>query len=173
MGNYRDALALADQTGTTPSIIAVESVGAAKYGFGLNFEQALADGGDTGLFGRLGWDDGSTESFVYTECDRTVSLGAQISGVHWHRSQDRLGIAFDVNGLSAAHKDYLAAGGLGFQLGDGQLNYGLETIFETYYSYQISKPLSVSFDYQFIANPGYNRDRGPVNVPSIRLHLEY
>jgi hypothetical protein len=173
MGNYRDALALAKQTGTTPDIISVEREGAVKYGFGLNFEQPLADGGDTGIFGRFGWDDGATESFAYTEADRSISLGSQISGARWHRPKDRLGIALAANGLSDAHKDYLAAGGLGFQLGDGKLDYGWETIFETYYSYQISKPLAVSLDYQFIVNPGYNKDRGPVNVPSIRLHLEY
>ena len=117
MGNYDDALALAIQTGTTPSLLNVENPGGIKYGLGLNFEQPLADGGDTGLFGRLGWNDGHHETFVYTECDRHASLGAQLSGIHWGRDEDRVGIAYAVDGLSTPHKDYLEAGGLGILLG--------------------------------------------------------
>ncbi len=172
MGSYREALALAAQTHTTPDITAVRKRGAVKYGFGLNFEQPLGDDGNTGLFGRYGWDDGATESFAYTEIDRTFCLGGQLSGARWHRPEDHLAIAFVQNDLSAAHRDYLAAGGLGFLLGDGKLNYGSEQIVETYYSYQLAKPLALSLDYQFINHPGYNRDRGPVSVLSLRLHLE-
>ncbi len=172
MGDYRQTLALAQQTGTTPDITATRRGGNVKYGFGFNFEQPLGDEGGTALFGRAGWDDGKTESFAYTEIDRTVCVGGQLSGRRWRRSDDRLALAVVQNDLSGAHKDYLAAGGLGFLLGDGRLRYGPEQIVETYYSLQIAKPLALSLDYQFINNPGYNRDRGPVSVVSVRVHLE-
>lgn len=173
MGDYREALALAQRTGATPDITAVRRRGSVKYGFGLNFEQPLGDGGETGLFGRYGWNDGATESFAYTEADRMICLGGQLSGARWRRPRDRWAIALVQNDLSAAHRDYLAAGGVGFVLGDGKLRYGPEQIVESYYSYQVSAPLSLGLDWQFINNPGYNRDRGPVNVLSFRLHLEY
>lgn len=173
MGDYRASLALAQQTGTLPDITATRRPNRQKYGFGLNWEQPLGDDGATGIFGRYGWDDGATESFAYTEVDRSLSIGGQLSGRHWHRSEDCLALALVQNDLTAAHKDYLAAGGLGFLLGDGKLNYGSEQIAETYYRYQIAKPLSLSLDYQFINHPGYNRDRGPISVLSARAHLEF
>jgi carbohydrate-selective porin OprB len=173
MGRYRDALAQAQGTRDPPDIIAERRRGAAKYGFGLNFEQPLADGGATGLFGRWGWNDGATESFAYAEADRTLTFGGQLSGVHWKRAQDRVGLALVRNGLSTAHRDYLAAGGAGFTIGDGRLRYGTERIFEAYYSYQLSKLLALSLDYQAVQNPGFNRDRGPVSAPSLRLHAEF
>jgi len=173
MGDYEDALALARQTGTVPSLFDVEKPGGTKYGFGLNFEQPLADGGETGLFGRIGWNDGSHETWAYTECDRHVSLGAQLSGIHWGRDEDRAGIGYAVDGLSSAHKDYLEAGGIGMLLGDGALNYGLEQVLEIYYRIQICRYVQLSPDFQFIQNPGYNRDRGPVEVYGLRLHLSY
>ena len=173
MGDYGDALALAGQTGTVPNILDVEKPGGAKYGLGLNFEQPLADGGETGLFGRIGWNDGHHETWAYTECDRHVSLGAQLSGIHWGRNEDRVGIAYAVDGLSSAHKDYLEAGGIGMLLGDGALNYGLEQTLEIYYRIQICRFVQLSPDFQFIQNPGYNRDRGPVAVYGLRVHLSY
>ena len=173
MGTYSQSLALAKQTGITPDITATRRLGAVKYGWGLNFEQPLGDGGDTGVFGRYGWDDGRTESFAYTEVDRTFCLGAQLSGRNWHRGNDHLAVAFVQNDLTADHKAYLEAGGLGFLLGDGKLNYGSEQIVESYYSFQIAPPLALSLDYQFINNPGYNRDRGPASILSARLHLEF
>jgi high affinity Mn2+ porin len=173
MGRYRAALAQARITDGPPDITAVGHEDAVKYGFGLNFEQALADGGATGLFGRWGWNDGATESFAYSEADRTFSLGGQLSGARWKRPDDRWGLAFAQNGLSAAHRDYLAAGGLGFVLGDGRLRYGTERMLEIYYAYQLSKLLALSLDYQAIQNPGFNRDRGPVSVLSLRLHAQF
>ena len=173
MGNYREAIALGQQTGTTPNITATEANKAIKYGFGLNMEQAMGDDGDTGLFMRLGWDDGATESFAYTEADEQISLGAQISGKRWKESQEKAGIALVSDGLSAPHRDYLAAGGDGFLLGDGKLNYGREMIVETYWQRQITKQLAFTLDYQFIANPGYNQDRGPVSLITARVHFEF
>lgn len=173
MGNYLDALEVARETGTTPNIVAVEKAGAVKYGFGLNFEQALADDGDTGVFGRLGWDDGQTESYAYTECDSTVSLGVQLSGKKWHSPKDIWALAIAVDGLSAAHREYIAAGGLGFQIGDGRMNYGQEQILETYYTHKFSDNMQGSLDFQIIGNPGYNQDRGPVPLGSARIHMEF
>jgi carbohydrate-selective porin OprB len=173
MGSYDAALSLAEETGATPNILLVESVGGIKYGFGLNFEQPLADDGETGIFGRLGWNDGHHETWCYTETDRHASLGAQLSGVRWKRPDDRFGIAYGVNGLSAQHEDYLASGGIGMLLGDGKLNYGYEQVMEIYYRIQLNQWLAISPDFQLIQNPGYNSDRGPVEVYGLRVHVTY
>jgi len=173
MGNYQQAIEIGQQSGNPPDIAATEKDGAVKYGFLLNVEQPLGDSGDTGVFARLGWDDGATESFAYTECDEQISFGAQISGNRWKSPHDKAGIAFVSDGLSAPHRDYLAAGGNGFLLGDGRLNYGREMILEAYWQRQITKQLAATLDYQLIANPGYNQDRGPVSVLSARLHYEF
>jgi len=179
MGDYRASVALARQAGTTPDITATETVGNKKYGYVVNFEQPLADDGNTGLFGRAGYNDGKTEDFAYTECDRTGSVGFQLSGARlFHRPGDVFALAVEQNDLSAAHRDYLAAGGSGFLLGDGRLSYGSERLLETYYNYQLSRPgaattIFVTPDYQFIRNPGYNKDRGPVSVAAFRVHAEF
>jgi hypothetical protein len=173
MGDYAEATAEGRSTNTPPNITATRENARAKYGLGLNFEQPLSDDGDTGVFARLGWDDGRTESFAYTEADDHLSLGAQISGKRWKLAQDHLGIAAVSDGLSGPHRDYLEAGGVGFILGDGRLSYARENILETYYQRQFSKTVSVALDYQGILNPGYNHDRGPVSVLSARLHLEF
>jgi high affinity Mn2+ porin len=173
MGNYREALTLAARTGGPPDITQTRHQNTRKYGFTLNVEQPLTEDGDTGLFARLGWNDGATETFCYTEADRTASLGAQVAGTFWRRGDDRFGVAVAANGLSDAHADYLAAGGLGFELGDGRLNYRPETIVESYYLAQFVSWLALTVDYQFIADPGHNRARGPVSVVSLRLHLQY
>jgi high affinity Mn2+ porin len=172
MGSYREALALAARTGAVPDVTLTRRTNARKYGFTVNAEQPLTDDGDTGLFARAGWNDGSTETFCYTEADWTASLGAQIAGTWWGRQPDRLGIAAGANGLSDAHADYLAAGGVGFELGDGRLRYRPETIVEAYYLLQLVRWVGLTVDYQFIADPGDNRARGPVSVVSLRLHLE-
>ncbi len=167
MGNYSEAIALGRYISSIPDVRADDKAGRTKYGLGLNFEQPIADSGETGIFGRLGWNDGHNESFVFTEVDREASLGVQISGIHWKRAEDHLGIAYAVDGLSSEHKDYLADGGLGMVLGDGKLSYGLEQILEAYYRVQIGTYVHVSPDFQYIINPGYNRDRGPVAcIPS-------
>src|SRR5579875_2179185 len=173
MGIYRDALAVGQATGTKPDIVADDRDGRRKYGYAINAELPLADGGDTGLFARYGWNDGHTESFVFTEVDRDASFGAQVSGAHWHRADDRLGIAFDMDALSHEHRHYLAAGGCGFVLCDGGLDYRHEEIAEAYYAFQVLPHFTLSPDFQFIRNPGYNRDRGPVRFIGIRAHLEY
>ncbi|HZO22762.1 MAG TPA: carbohydrate porin [Steroidobacteraceae bacterium] len=186
MGDYREALAIAAMTGSTPDIVADDREGRHKYGFGINFEQPLADEGESGIFGRLGWDDGRTESFAFTEVDRLASFGGQLSGRHWDRAEDHAGVAVAIEGLSAPHRDYLAAGGAGFLLGDGALNYASERILEVYYRIALPWPLNghpgffthyplkmqLSPDFQYIRNPGFNQDRGPVRFWGLRLHLE-
>lgn len=173
MGDYAEALAIGVSRGQIPDIAADDRPGRKKYGFGLNLEQPLADGGETGAFGRLGWSDGRNESFAFSEVDRHVSVGAQVSGVHWGRANDRLGLGAVREGIVAVHRNYLAAGGVGFLLGDGRLTYGPEQIVEGYYRLQAGQYLQLSPDVQGIINPGYNRDRGPALVGSLRVNFRY
>jgi carbohydrate-selective porin OprB len=176
MGIYERALALAAATGTAPSITADDRAGRHKTGFGLNMEQPIAHDGETGVFARVGWNDGKTESFAFTEVDNDVSAGAQLSGSLWWRKDDRLGAALVSEGLSAPHREYLAAGGSGFLLGDGRLNYRREQVCEVYYRAQLTDSIAkiqLSPDFQFIRNPGFNADRGPARFWGIRAHLEY
>jgi high affinity Mn2+ porin len=171
MATYGDANAFAAANGGVPDLSQVRK-NRAKTGYGLSLEQKLTD--DIGIFGRYSKDDGQGEEFAYTEIDRSLLAGASINGTKWGRENDTIGLALVKNDLSSAHRDYLAAGGLGFFLGDGQLpHYRSETIVETYYSMKVTKAVFATFDYQRIANPGYNADRGPVNVLSIRLHAEF
>ncbi len=172
MGSYRDAIDNF-RTGRTPvpEITAHPLQTTIKYGFAANFEQPFNDW--LGLFGRWGWNEGRHESYAYTEVDETVLLGLGASGVRWNRRFDRAGVAFVSNGISRDHQQYLAFGGLGFLLGDGRLNYGRENIVETYYTVHAWRGAYPSFGLQYIVNPGYNRDRGPVLVPTLRLHLEF
>jgi hypothetical protein len=165
-GTYSTAL---DQT-SPPSVVATRVAGTYKYGFGLNMDQQLAE--DLGVFARLGWNDGHTESFAFTPVDRTASAGLSLQGSRWQRPNDTVGIAGVVNGISGIHSDYLAAGGNDFMLGDGKLNYAPEWILEMYYRWQLPYGFAVTLDGQGVLNPGYNRDRGPVGVGSIRLHLQ-
>ncbi|MGD1072435.1 MAG: carbohydrate porin [Bryobacteraceae bacterium] len=171
MGLYSAAIAgFPNATGAVPDITLSREQGRVKYGFGLNAEQELTDAWRA--FFRLGWNNGKTESFAYTEVDNTVEFGSDLRGKLWHRSQDKLGATVITSGISAEHARYLALGGLGFILGEGGLNYGREQIFETYYTAHLWRGISIAGDFQHIANPAYNRDRGPVIVSSIRLHIE-
>jgi hypothetical protein len=172
MGRYQDALMQATQ-GMPPDITTVERNGAVKFGYGLSLDQPIGDEGKTGAFLRYGWNNGATETFAFDEADRTLSFGGQLSGRHWRRPDDRIGLGLVQNDLSAAHRAYLAAGGQGLQLGDGSLRYRSEQWLETYYLYQLSKPVSLSLHFQWINNPGYNADRGPVSIVSLRLHAEF
>jgi len=127
---------------------------------------------DIGFFSRLGWNDGHTETWAFTEIDQTASAGLVMGGRLWCRPYDRVGLAGILNGLSGPHRDYLAAGGYGFIIGDGHLSYGLEQILEMYYALQVKAGLVVTFDFQEVVNPAYNRARGPVSIFSIRVHWD-
>ena len=169
MGVYRDAI---NQNSVTPDVDATQAYGRHKYGFGINADQYLSN--DFGVFAKASYNDGKTETWAFTEIDRSLSLGAVLKGTSWSRKDDELGLAFVGNGISKDHRDYLAAGGYGFIIGDGKLNYSTELIAEIYYKINAYQhKLWISPDYQFIANPAYNHDRGPVNVLSIRAHIEF
>ncbi len=121
---------------------------------------------------RVGWNEGHHENFAYTEVNQTFALGGDYRGYRWHRTHDKVGLAFVTNGISTQHQEYLKFGGLGFLLGDGGLTYGRENILEGYYNAHFWRGLYGAFDLQHIDDPGYNRDRGPVWVPAFRLHIE-
>jgi high affinity Mn2+ porin len=166
-GSYRETL-------NNPALdldIAQTRQGRIKYGYALNLEQALTD--DIGLFGRWSWNDGKTEIMAFTDIDASLAAGLSIKGARWGRPDDVIGIGGAINALSKDHRDFIAAGGLGVLIGDGALNYRRERIFETYYAFALNKQITLTADYQFVTNPAYNADRGPVSVFSGRLHGEF
>jgi high affinity Mn2+ porin len=171
MGLYRDQIVKAAADDSNPDITNHPWHITRKYGFGFNMEQSLTR--YLTAFGRFGWNDGKTESFAYTEVEQTFAGGLGASGSWWHRKQDRAGIAFVSNAIKKDHQNYLASGGIGFLLGDGRLNYGRENILETYYTVHIWRGIYLAPGAQHIVNPGYNRDRGPVTVPTFRAHVEF
>jgi carbohydrate-selective porin OprB len=142
-----------------------------KYGLGINVEQGLSN--DTGTFFRAMWSDGGSETHAFTEVDRSLAAGVSVKGTQWSRADDTLGVSVMINAISADRRRYLEAGGISFFIGDGALRYRPETILETYYSFSLTKCSNITLDFQRIANPAYNADRGPVNVVGIRLHAEY
>lgn len=171
MGSYKRAIEWGEAQHTAPEIDKTNALGRTKYGFGINVEHNFSD--DIGAFFRASWSDGHNETWAFTEIDRAISAGFQLNGNRWKRIQDKAGFALMVNGLSNEHQNYLKAGGSGFIIGDGNLNYQTEMIAEGYYSLKLKDyPLWISPDYQFIINPAYNRDRGPVNAFGIRVHVE-
>ena len=172
MGLYRNAVD-AYQSGlqSTPDVTAHTPGTTVKYGVSLNFEQQLP--ADIRAFGRFGWNEGQHQSFAYTEVDQTFEAGADMAGNRWSRPNDKFGIVGVTNAIKRDHQHYLAHGGLGFLLGDGRLNYAREDILEAYYTAHNYRGLFTAFDVQLIAHPGYNQDRGPVAVFSVRTHVDF
>lgn len=171
MGSYDQAVAEA-QPGTAPSVVSTRQVGRTKVGVGVNLEQALNPW--LGLFARIGWNDGGNETWAFTEIDRTATIGLLANGVQWGRTLDNVGVAVAVNGISEAHRTYLARGGLGFMVGDGALTYAEEIITEFFYRIHMhDQNFWVTPTYQLLMHPGYNADRGPVHILSIRVHVEF
>ena len=172
MGSYADALLLGSQTNSTPDISLVRHF-ASRSGYAINIEQELKS--DLGVFVRLSKNDGSKEAFDFTEINQSVAAGLSLKGDHWGRNDDTVGVAGVVNGLSGNAIAYFKAGGMGILIGDGHLNYGLEQILETYYSYAVPRVdhLMLTLNYQHAVNPGYNQDRGPVNIFGVRIHKEF
>ncbi len=169
MGNYDQALELPPGE---IDVVATRAYGRSKYGMGLNIDQELGD--NVGMMFRAGWNDGHNETWMFTEIDQAVSAALVFDGKGWNRDGDNFGVALLGNGLSADHRAYLKAGGYGFLIGDGNLNYAPESIAETYYSFSLPVcHLHIAPDYQFILNPAYNKDRGPVHVMAVRIHLEF
>jgi high affinity Mn2+ porin len=192
MGSYAAAITASEMTGLVPDITASRQQGRLKGGFGINEFQEL--GPLFRGFARIGWNDGKNESFAYTEVDNTFEIGADVRGTRWRRPDDRAGLAFVSNGISSLHAQYLRRGGVGFLLGDGpgcpqdlqthmnvcgpttaasSLTYARETIVEQYYNLHVWWGAFLAEDVQLVANPGYNSDRGPVWVFSLRAHLEF
>lgn len=167
MGSYAEALV---QKPINPDVIATRQDGRTKYGLGISTDLKLNDW--VGAWTRLSWSDGNNETWAFTEIDRSISGGLNFDGKKWHRNNDNIGFAIVASGLSDVHRRYLAAGGKGFELGDGQLNYGLENLTEIYYMLDVwNNKLKLTGVYQFLNNPGYNQSRGPVSIFSLRLHL--
>jgi hypothetical protein len=170
-GTYAKAILLAEQTHTVPDITLTRKNGTLKYGFGVSMDQEIAK--DFGIFSRLGWNDGKTESFAFTAMDRLATGGVSFGGSRWHRPNDTAASELTVGGISAVHALYLAMGGHDFLIGDGHLEYGPEYVWESYYSARVCRGIFANFDLQHVANPAYNQQRGPVWIPSIRLHIEF
>ena len=169
-GSYSEAVALPITSANYPDIALTRRV-RTNYGWVINLEQGVTN--DLGLFSRVSWDAGQTEKIGWTDCDRSLSVGAVLKGTSWGRPDDKIGIGGVVEGLSPEAGAYFAAGGLGILIGDGQLNYRAEKILETYYAYSLNKWASVTLDYQFVTDPAYNADRGPVSIFAGRLHAEF
>lgn len=166
MGSYQEAL---DASPINPDVNTTQNY-RDKYGFGIDWEQRL--GQDLGVFARLGWNDGQTQTWMYTAVDEEASLGLSLKGNRWGRNNDQAGLAFAIAGLSSVHQAYLAAGGADFDIGDGALNYAPEEVVELYYLFKPIQPLGLTLDFQGVNNPAYNQDRGPVAIIAGRAHLE-
>lgn len=167
MGSYQAAL----DSSVRPADIQASRAYRDKYGFGVNVEQEIVK--NIGAFARFGWSDGENEGWTFADVDRTATLGVSIKGESWRRPNDTFGLAGVLNGISGVHQRFFAAGGAGILAGDGALSYGWEKILETYYDFQIWKAMHGTLDVQFIENPAFNRDRGPVTVLGARLHWEF
>ena len=169
-GNYVEATKLKASTLSPPDVTTTRRDGTLKYGFGVSWDQEITK--DLGVFGRLGWNDGKTESFAFTAIDRLASGGVSVTGSRWHRKDDTVGTLLTFSSLSGVHTAYLSQGGLDFLIGDGALSHGLETAWESYYSARLWKGFWTSFDVTRVANPAFNKDRGPVWMEMLRLHIE-
>jgi high affinity Mn2+ porin len=171
MGSYDDAVQLGKATDAVPSTALVRHF-AWRPGVALNLEQEVMP--DLGAFARISFNDGSKETYEFTDVNRSATTGIAVKGTGWNRADDVFGLAAVVNGISGAARAYFAAGGLGVLIGDGQLpHYRTEDIIETYYSMRVAEHFTVTADYQYVANPAYNRDRGPVSIFSLRIHAEF
>ncbi len=143
-----------------------------KTGFYANLEQELTD--DLGLFARASFNDGRNESLSFTDIDRSFSGGFLLKGTAWGRPNDTVGVGAAVNGITPAHRAFFAAGGLGLLIGDGRLTrYAPESAFEAFYAMSLTKAMTVTFDYQHVENPAYNKDRGPADFFATRLHVDF
>jgi high affinity Mn2+ porin len=167
MGSYQETI-------NNPSLgedLALTGAYRYKYGFGLNLDQEIHK--DLGFFARLGWNDGKNQTFEFTDVDRTATTGLSLKGARWKRPDDTWGFGFVLNGISAVHRQYLEAGGLGITIGDGGLDYSAERIAETYYNCAVARHFQLTLDYQYTPDPAYNRARGPVDLIALRFHAEF
>ncbi|WP_288106156.1 carbohydrate porin, partial [Limnobacter sp.] len=170
MGEYEEALTQASALGTPADTAMVRKRGS-RAGFAMNLEQAIDS--DAGVFARWSANDGRKEAYEFTEINKSFATGISINGRAWTRPKDQFGAAVALNALSGPAKSYFASGGSGILIGDGKLNYNTEQIFETFYSMGINDQVTFTVDFQRINNPAYNRDRGPVNLGAIRIHMQF
>jgi high affinity Mn2+ porin len=171
MGSYAEAVDNYNLNPAIPANIQATRGDRIKYGLGLNWEQEVIS--NVGVFSRLGWSNGQTEGWAFSDVDYSASLGLSVKGVAWHRPDDTYGLAGLANGISHVHQEFFADGGTGILAGDGALTYGWEKILETYYDFKIWKSVHGAFDYQFVDDPAFNAARGPVSVFAARLHWEF
>jgi len=170
MGSYAAALALPATTPNYPDVTMTREV-RANPGYVINVQQALSS--DLGLFSRYSWSPGQDEILAGTDCSESWAVGGVLKGRPWGRPSDLLGLGGTIGALSSEAQAYFAAGGLGILIGDGQLNYSMEKVLEAFYSWSINRWGTLSLDYQFVADPGYNADRGPVSIFAVRAHVEF
>jgi high affinity Mn2+ porin len=173
MALLNDAVALAQSTGETlhETLVAVRRY-RDRIGASLNLEQQLSS--DLGMFARAGKARGNVETYEFTDVDRTISAGLSLKGKSWGRTDDNVGLAGIVNGISATRERFLNAGGLGILVGDGQLPHpGAEQILETYYRLAVAPWAQLTFDYQYVVNPAFNTQRGPVSIVAVRIHAQF
>ena len=142
-----------------------------KEGIGLFAEQYFAK--DIGVFGRVMVSDGKSEVYAYTSTDRSAAVGVLAKGTLWKRAFDVTGVGFNAGGISKSHQRYLEMGGVDGFIGDGKLNPGAELAYDVFYNLNFHKALWLAGDYQHIVNPGFNVDRGPVDVYSLKIHGEF
>jgi high affinity Mn2+ porin len=181
MGSYSDAVNLALNSGTTtacPSLAMSEPPSTAcvrhhsqQGGLAINLEQELSP--TLGLFAKLSANQGKKETFEFTDINQSFATGLVFQGVAWGRGGDTVGVAGVVNGLSEQARSYFSAGGMGVLVGDGWLNYGQEKITELFYNSHLTQRLSAALDVQYVINPAYNRDRGPVSIVGARVHYDF
>jgi high affinity Mn2+ porin len=167
---YREATPLLQANGPNADLSSARAF-RHKYGFGLNWEQRITD--NVGVFSRLGWNNGQVQGWMYNDSNWTVSFGTSVKGAHWRRTRDLFGLAYVESGASRSAQEFLEAGGTDILDGDGALTYGSEKVIEAYYNLAVWKSVQVTPDYEFVDNPAFNRDRGPVSVFGIRLHGKF
>jgi len=168
MGSYQQALS-DPQYGM--NVAATRAYGRTKYGAAVSADQRLSSA--AGVFLRASWSDGANETWAFTEIDRCLSFGAVHDGSLWWRRRDEVGGAVVISGLASIHRAYLAAGGYGFIIGDGALHYGPEIEGDFYYRAQVTDWAQLSFVYQPVVNPAYNRDRGPIHIFTARARIVF
>lgn len=170
MISYREATLILEANGPGAELSAARAY-RRKYGFGMNWEQKVAQ--NVGVFSRLGWNNGQTEGWMYTDANWTASIGTSFEGAGWRRAGDSIGLAFVTSGASNSAQKYLEAGGTDIVDGDGRLTYGSEKVMEAYYNLQVWRALHATVDYEFLDDPSFNRDRGPVSVFGVRLNWQF
>jgi len=170
MFSYAEATAILKANGAGADLTPAKAF-RLKYGFELNWEQEVVT--NIGVFSRVGWNDGKEQGWMFTDVDYEGTLGISVKGNFWNRPEDTFGLAGIMNGITRVEQEFFAAGGTGIEGGDGNLSYAWEQTLETYYSFQIWKEVHFTLDYQYIANPAFNQDRGPVSVFGARFHWEF